>query len=128
MAQRFVGWLLRAEWTPHGDVFDVGITTREAIFRLDAAKVPPVEAGPTGENNNGNGSLMRIAPLGLWFAHAPEAERRQTAMDVSRLTHGHPRSQIACAFYVELVAALTRGELWGVALDRHPHPVPWLDR
>ena len=118
MAQRFAGWLLRTEWTPHGDVFDVGITTREAIFRLDAAKVPPVDAGLTGEDNNGNGSLMRIAPIGLWFAHAPAAKRRQAAMDVSRLTHGHPRSQIACAFYVELVAALTRGELWGVALDR----------
>ena len=30
-------------------------------------------------------------------------------MKCSRLTHGHPRSQLACAFFVEVAAALVRG-------------------
>ncbi|MEE9405411.1 MAG: ADP-ribosylglycohydrolase family protein [Algisphaera sp.] len=126
MGQRFVSWLTKAHWTPRGHVFDVGITTSEAISRLDAGK-PPLEAGLRDVNNNGNGSLMRIAPIGLYFANATPELRRQKAMNTSCLTHGHPRSQIACAFYTELIAALTRGELWGVAFNNTRNLYrPWI--
>ena len=35
--RRFVDWLRRAKWTPHGEVFDIGMTTRKAIHRLSSA-------------------------------------------------------------------------------------------
>jgi ADP-ribosylglycohydrolase len=107
-AKRFIGWMLRNEWTPHGEVFDIGHATRQAIMRLDRGAVP-TEAGPTDERSNGNGSLMRILPLAIYLAHAPPDERIEMAMTCSRLTHGHPRSQLACAMYVEFAAALIRG-------------------
>ena len=106
-ANRFSGWLLRSEWTPHGEVFDVGNATREAILRLDAG-VDPIEAGPAGEFSCGNGSLMRILPIALYLAYAETQQRIETAMLCSRLTHGHPRCQIACAMFVEIVAAVVR--------------------
>ena len=107
-AQRFVGWMLRNEWTPHGRVFDIGNATREAIFRLDQG-VAPTEAGLTDESSNGNGSLMRILPIAIYLAHAQQAERNAVAMECSRLTHGHPRCQLACAMFVEIAAAVVRG-------------------
>jgi ADP-ribosylglycohydrolase len=108
-ASRFVAWLHHDEWTPHGEVFDVGGATREAISQL-ARGVEPTEAGPTHVNSNGNGSLMRILPLAIYLARADRAARIETAMQASRLTHGHARCQIACALFVEVAAALVRGD------------------
>lgn len=107
-ANRFIGWLLRVEWTPYGEVFDVGNATSEAIFRLDAG-VKPTEAGPDSESNCGNGSLMRILPIAIYFAYAKPAERIEEAMRCSRLTHGHIRCQLACAFFIEVASELIKG-------------------
>jgi ADP-ribosylglycohydrolase len=51
---------------------------------------------------------MRILPVAIYLAFAEQTERMQVAMTCSRLTHGHPRSQLACALYVEVAAALVR--------------------
>lgn len=107
-AQRFVGWLMRAEWTPHGRVFDVGHTTSDAIFALDSG-VEPTAAGPTSEFSCGNGSLMRILPVAFYLAYAEPQQRIHTAMQCSRLTHGHVRCQLACALFVEVAASIVRG-------------------
>jgi ADP-ribosyl-[dinitrogen reductase] hydrolase len=107
-AGRFVGWMLRGEWTPHGKVFDIGNATREAILLLDGVAAP-TEAGSTDERSNGNGSLMRILPIAIYLAYSTPAERIDVAMTGSRLTHGHPRCQLACAYFVEVAAAMIRG-------------------
>jgi len=114
-ARRFVGWMQRGEWTPHGEVFDIGNATRAAILRL-ATGINPTEAGPTHERSNGNGSLMRILPIAIYLAHASTAERIDVAMTSSRLTHGHPRCQLACACFVEVAAAVIRGIAIGEAI------------
>lgn len=92
-AARFVSWMRNASWTPHGEVFDIGNATREARFRLDAG-VDPTEAGLAGEFYSGNGSLMRILPMGLYLAFAGRDERVEIAAACSRLTHSHPRCQV----------------------------------
>lgn len=115
MGQRFVRWMFKAHWTPHGEVFDIGQTTREAIFRLDKG-IDPKQAGPTTDHSNGNGSLMRILPIAIYFAYSGVEARREAAMDCSRLTHGHIRSQLACAFYAELVARLIGKQEYVAAL------------
>jgi ADP-ribosylglycohydrolase len=107
-AARFVSWMRNAVWTPHGEVFDIGNATREAILRLDAG-VDPTEAGLSGEFHCGNGSLMRILPIGLYLAFAERDERTETVAACSRLTHGHPRCQLACVMFNEIVASLVRG-------------------
>ncbi len=108
MGQAFVRWLFECHRTPHGHVFDIDVTTHEAIDRLTRAK-DPTQAGPVTERSNGNGSLMRILPVALHCSHDDEASRRSAAMAASCLTHGHIRSQLACAFYAEVVARLIHG-------------------
>lgn len=108
-AQRFIAWKYAGKWTAHGRVFDIGNATGEAITRLQNG-IAPLEAGPDDERSCGNGSLMRILPLAIFLANATPQERMLRACEASRLTHGHPRCKLACAFYVEVAAALVRGE------------------
>ncbi|WP_238457786.1 ADP-ribosylglycohydrolase family protein [Desulforamulus ferrireducens] len=109
IALRFLRWYREGYWTPFGEAFDIGGATREAMEQLMAG-IPPLEAGPNHERSNGNGSLMRILPAVLYFAHAPESEMLQRVCEVSRITHGHPRSQLACCLYALLVKELLAGK------------------
>ena len=110
MASGFVAWLDGGQWAAHGMVFDVGGTTRRAIRRL-ASGVDPEQAGGQTEESNGNGSLMRILPVGLRFHGAPPAVIAATAARASRLTHAHPRACLACSIYSVLASRLLAGDL-----------------
>jgi ADP-ribosyl-[dinitrogen reductase] hydrolase len=108
MGQRFVRWYREGYWTPWGKLFDTGGTTRRAIGRLEKG-IDPEIAGDDDENNNGNGSLMRILPVALRFADLPPGELLNYVNRVSSLTHRHPRSLIACGFYCLMVTELLKG-------------------
>lgn len=109
IADQFVRWFYEAHWTAHQEVFDIGIATRQAISRLRDG-VPPEQAGGAGEYDNGNGSLMRILPL-LFHTHTmPLRDRYRHCAEVSAITHGHPRSVIACFLYLELARFLLDGQ------------------
>lgn len=95
--RRIVDWYDTGYMAVEGKVFDVGITTASAIHRLREG-VPPLEAGGTSDQANGNGSLMRVLPLALWHQGTDE-ELVEDAHRQSRVTHGHARSQICCALY-----------------------------
>ncbi len=110
IAKNFVRWRYEAYWTAHDELFDIGNTTSEAIGALKAG-VSPERAGPTDENANGNGSLMRILPL-AFYLHAKETpieERFEINKQVSAITHGHIRAAIACFIYTEYALLLLQG-------------------
>ena len=109
LANRFVNWYNHNYWTAHGEVFDVGIATSQAIHQLGLG-VEPTKAGRNDEASNGNGSLMRILPL-LFYTHdKPIEERFAIVKDVSSLTHAHIRSVIACFYYLEFARRLLYNE------------------
>ncbi len=100
IGDKFIAWLNNNYWTPAGNVFDVGIATKNAISRLSKGTKPDL-AGGFDESDNGNGSLMRILPLILHIRDKPIEERYQITKQVSSITHGHVRSVIACFYYLE---------------------------
>lgn len=108
VAQNFVAWRDQGLFTPHGIVFDIGGTTSRAISRLKQG-VLPERAGATGQHENGNGSLMRIAPLVIHIYDLPPEERYLWTRKVSSLTHAHPVSVTACFIYVEMLRYLLFG-------------------
>ena len=108
ISDKFCQWLYEAYWTPYGVVFDVGNTTQIAISRLKAV-VKPVEAGGRDEHSNGNGSLMRILPLVFYLLNSDESQQFEITHQVSRLTHGHLRSQMACGIYIQLAISILAG-------------------
>ena len=108
MADLFIRWLSDAYWTPWGETFDAGGATMAAIGRM-VQGVPPEQAGGISERDNGNGSLMRILPIGLYFAQSSASEIFDYAHRASSLTHRHPRSQMACGIYCLMVSFLLTG-------------------
>ena len=87
MRVRFREWNDEGSYTIDGR-FDIGITTSRALRR---------GRGFDGERDNGNGSLMRIAPLA--YTDATDDEIRA----VSAITHAHPTSTEACVDFVKLL-------------------------
>lgn len=109
IAWGFTEWYDNAAYTPHGKVFDVGNATAKAIKRLKDG-VAPEKAGGAGERDNGNGSLMRIAPLAFYmYAIGNPEERFRIVKEVSSLTHAHEWSVAACYVYVEMLNKLRMG-------------------
>jgi ADP-ribosyl-[dinitrogen reductase] hydrolase len=125
MGLLFIRWLKDAYWTPWGHTFDVGSGTHQAIMRM-AQGIPPEQSGGISEGDNGNGSLMRILPTGLYFSAPPVEEILGYASRASSLTHRHPRSRMACGFYCLMVSHLLKGmepaRAYGKAIkDISPH-------
>lgn len=103
----FVKWFYENHWTPHGEVFDVGISTSEAIKRLKNGEKAEF-AGNWEENSNGNGSLMRILPLLFEVQSIKNSkEKYEVIKKVSSITHGHVRSCLACFYYLEMASFLS---------------------
>ncbi len=97
LAMRLVNWRDSGYMAVDAKVFDVGITTNRALSRIRRG-FDPLEAGPSAESDNGNGSLMRVLPLALWHK-GTDGELARDARLQSRVTHGHLRSQLCCALY-----------------------------
>jgi ADP-ribosyl-[dinitrogen reductase] hydrolase len=108
MALKFLQWYNAEIWTPHGRVFDIGITTRQAVYRISKGYAPQL-CGGTGEFDNGNGSLMRILPLLFYIKNFPVEKRFDKVKEVSSITHGHIRSVISCFIYLEFLLELLNG-------------------
>lgn len=108
IAQNFCRWFNEGYWTPYNEVFDIGGSTSKAIFNLQEG-VNPTEAGGTQEWDNGNGALMRILPLVFYHKTVNFAELINRTHQVSRITHGHIRSQIACGIYISVAVGLLEG-------------------
>lgn len=92
---QFEEWLTRSHFTAHGEVFDVGGTTSQAIYQGH---------GMNDVNSNGNGSLMRIIPLAF-----VKGITEKDIEDVSSITHGHLISREACKLYVFIARFLAKG-------------------
>lgn len=107
LANRFINWYEHSYWTPLGEVFDVGVATSKAIYRLEQG-VNPVMAGGADESDNGNGSLMRILPLLFYIKDMEIEDRFRYISDVSSLTHRHIRSVIGCFIYLEFALQLLK--------------------
>lgn len=104
MRRRFCDWLYEGAYTSDGSAFDVGNATATALER---------GRGCDEERSNGNGSLMRIAPL--VFVHASDDEVRA----VSAITHAHWISTEACVMFVRILGNLMDGECLEDAIARN---------
>ena len=91
----FLKWLNEGAFTANGEVFDVGHSTLKALMTGEPRM---------GDDENGNGSLMRILPLA--FTDCTDDEIRA----VSAITHGNRVSTEACVIYVHVARRLIAGE------------------
>ena len=112
----FCEWFFGGLYTPYGNVFDVGNTTRIAIQRYETNRhfpyaLKPEMSGGISITDNGNGSLMRILPLA--FVECRDEE----IANVSALTHAHEISKTACIIYITIAKNLLNGVLLEQAIE-----------
>lgn len=107
---RFADWLWNGTNTAHGETFDVGITTKNAVLSFGRG-TPALECGETAEFSCGNGSLMRMLPVAWYLMKKgfPAKLTEETAAvihNASKCTHAHPRCLLSCGIYCSVVFAL----------------------
>ena len=107
---RFAAWYKKGEYTTDGKVFDIGITTSNAIRNYSSGK-KALKCGGTGERDNGNGSLMRMIPVAFYIHdNGITDERVEMIGNVSALTHAHDISKLGCLIYCDYVNELLNGK------------------
>ena len=105
--RRYVRWLQEGYLSSTGTCFDIGNTVMGALARFQRNGDP--YAGSSDPRTAGNGSLMRLAPVPMYFAGQP-VEAIAMAADSSRTTHGAPEAIDACRYYAGLLVGALRGE------------------
>lgn len=122
IAHNFIHWMQEGYWGAHHKVFDIGGATRFAIGRLTKG-ISPLLSGGMMEDDNGNGSLMRIMPLLFSVKDLPIEERFTKVKEVSSITHAHFRSVLACFIYIEMAVHLLKGHTAAEAYDQMKNTV-----
>ena len=117
IANNFMGWLNRGDFTPYGFTIGMGHVTRDAILHYEVSK-NVYTCGLQRASDNGNGSLMRIMPAVLYCIQKKLPVDKAIAIihDVSALTHAHSRSKIACGLYYFMALSVINES--GPLLDR----------
>lgn len=109
LADSFIKYYKDAAFTPNGSVFDIGISTKNAIKKMIMG-IDPIKCGGIKDIDNGNGSLMRILPIAYMNQKLNIEELIKMVEDVSSLTHAHNRAKLACIIYVEFASQLILGK------------------
>lgn len=111
-AERYVQWWKTGKYSVNGRCFDIGITTRSALGNY-VAKKNALASGDRSDRASGNGSIMRLAPVPIRYAHLYPTrveEISRLAEESSLPTHASEQCVAACRFLATVLAALIQGE------------------
>lgn len=105
--ERYCAWCERGVLSSTGECFDIGRTTADALSRYRASGDP--WSGSTDPQSAGNGSIMRLAPVVLFFHPDRDSILRHAALS-SATTHGAPACLDACRLLAELLHRALSGK------------------
>ena len=94
--ERYVRWLEDGYMSSIGSCFDIGNTVSDALTRFMDTGEP--YAGSSDPRSAGNGSLMRLAPVPMYFA-GDAAEAIDLSAGSSRTTHQAEEAVDACRYF-----------------------------
>jgi ADP-ribosyl-[dinitrogen reductase] hydrolase len=104
--KKFLRWYREGQLSSIARCFDIGNTTRDALVRFERTGEP--HSGSTDKHSAGNGSIMRLAPVPLFFAADPQ-EAIVKPGESSRTRHGNIFCAHACRYFGALIAAAVSG-------------------
>lgn len=106
LMNKFARYKSEGYCTPYDEMFDIGRTTLESINRFESG-LKPKECGGKKEFDNGNGALMRIAPLTFLLIEEFNFKKKvDIVKSYTEITHAHPRSIVGSIIYIELLLRL----------------------
>ena len=104
--QRYTLWHDEGYMSSNGSCFDIGNATSSALERFRRSGNPV--AGSTQADSAGNGSIMRLAPVPIYYLDTPER-----AIDLSeaqsKTTHRAPECLVACRLLAEALVRALQG-------------------
>jgi ADP-ribosyl-[dinitrogen reductase] hydrolase len=103
---RYVNWWQHGYLSATGECFDIGNATQQALARYLQNRDP--FAGSTAPNSAGNGSLMRLAPIAMFY-HPNVSNAVQFAAVSSRITHGASEAVECCMVLASMLHGLFSG-------------------
>jgi ADP-ribosylglycohydrolase len=119
--QRYTRWYREGYLSCNGCCFDIGNTVRAALHRFEQAKQP--YCGSTDPRTAGNGSLLRLAPVPMFF-HRDARRAIEAAADSSRTTHAAAEAVDACRYMAGLIVGGLSGASKEELLAPHYSPIP----
>jgi len=118
--KRYIKWYKEGKFSVTGRCFDIGNTTRKALDRFIMTGEP--FSGDTSESSLGNGSIMRLVPVPLYFCNNPALAIKMSG-ESSRTTHGHIIAIDACSYMGGLIVGAINGSTKDDLLSEHYSPV-----
>ena len=137
---RYKWWYQHGYMSSTGRCFDIGAATKESLDEFiqrqikfgKRQRIPekhmdylsdrylieqfPVDCSKPGVA--GNGALMRLAPVPLFFHNHPEAAVQYSGCS-GYITHGDRKAYDACRYLGALIVAIFRGYSKSMLLDKH---------
>jgi ADP-ribosyl-[dinitrogen reductase] hydrolase len=104
--KRYCDWAYGGYLSSTGRCFDIGNTVKSALRRYKQDGNP--YAGSTDVNTAGNGCIMRLAPIPMYFFPDLEATER-FAGDSARTTHGAVECIDACRLFARIIGRALLG-------------------
>lgn len=105
--ERYVRWYRDGHLSSTGHCFDIGNATSAALHRFESTGEP--FSGSTNPRSAGNGSIMRLAPIPMFF-HSDIQQAMEFAGESSRTTHAAPECVDACKLFALLLVNALDGE------------------
>jgi len=112
--RRYVNWYRYGYMSSTGECFDIGTTTQQAL--IDFLQTENPFSGSCEPSSAGNGSLMRLAPVALYYAKQPH-NALGFARESSRTTHGALECLDACALFAHYLLLALAGKTKDEILD-----------
>ncbi|OKH39333.1 ADP-ribosylglycohydrolase [[Phormidium ambiguum] IAM M-71] len=119
--QKYLQWCNQGHLSSTGECFDIGNTVQQALWRFEDTGEP--FCGSIDPLSAGNGSIMRLAPVPLFYAANPE-DAIAKAKDSSRTTHGAATAVDACRYLAALIVGAINGISKEELLANRYSPIP----
>jgi len=103
---RYCDWYDNGYMSSIGICFDIGVTVSSALRRFQKTGEP--FAGAKSRWSSGNGSIMRLAPIPIYY-HRSLNSAVHYGGDSSRTTHGSDLCVDACRFFAAVLTQLING-------------------
>jgi ADP-ribosylglycohydrolase len=117
---RYLRWYRHGYFSSTGECFDIGNTVRAALHYYEATGNS--FAGSTDSLRAGNGSIMRLAPVPMYYAN-DFATAIAHAASSSYTTHAASASVSACQYLSALIVGALKGESKETLLSPHYTPL-----
>lgn len=119
--EKYKKWLEAGYCSSTGEAIGVGQTILRALLTYRSGSDPYMAI--SSHHSDGNGSLMRLAPVPLYFRNNPEVAIRNAELS-SKITHGSELCGDACRYYAGLIIGALNGVPKSDLLSELYCPIP----